>query len=130
MNKLIKTLACCALAACVIVPCVIETKRDEKRAKANQERIDSTKVTTHCDTVVVLDYKPCAKHVPSTTIVSNKSGKTHKWHERENLPVERGDEIVINVNTYTPPEDQGWTTYQFVKNLTTEKLKQEYMKQH
>ena len=95
-----------------------------------QKKIDSTKTETKRDTVLVLDYKPRAKHSHSTTYATNKFGYVYKISEPKNLPVERGDEIVIDVHKHTEPTGQTWHTYDLVKNMTTEKLKQEYMKKH
>lgn len=123
--------AFCCITMLIIIECGNDVSQGTPKTKAEKTTeipvADSTKIVTYRDTVLVLDYKPRAKHVPSTTIVSNKSGKTYKWNERKNLPVERGDEIVIDVRKVLSPDDKTWTEYEIVKNLTTEKLKQEYM---
>ncbi len=108
--------------------CEQQTK-DKRKAMFKQptEKIDSTKTETKRDTVLVLDYKPRAKHSQSTTYATNKSGREYKILKYTNLPVERGDEIIIDVQTRTAPDGKSSTEYELVKNMTTEKLKQEYM---
>lgn len=102
----------------------------DKTFKPATENVDTIKIETKRDTVLVLDYKPRAKHSQSTTYATNKSGYEYKIHKFTNLPVERGDEIVIEIKTTTPPEGNSQTEYELVKNMTTEKLKQEYIKKH
>lgn len=106
--------------------------KDKRDAMFKQptEKIDSTKTETKRDTVLVLDYKPRAKHSYSTTYATNKFGYVYKINDPKNLPVERGDEIVIDVHKHTAPNGDTRTEYELVKNMTTEKLKQEYMKKH
>lgn len=106
--------------------------KDKRDAMFKQptEKIDSTKTETKRDTVLVLDYKPRAKHSYSTTYATNKFGYVYKIGDPKNLPVERGDEIVIDVHKHTAPNGDTRTEYELVKNMTTEKLKQEYMKKH
>ena len=102
----------------------------DKTFKPATENVDTIKIETKRDTVLVLDYKPRAKHSNSTTYATNKSGYEYEIRKITNLPVERGDEIVIEIKTTTPPEGKSHTEYELVKNMTTEKLKQEYIKKH
>lgn len=104
-----------------------DIKQEEKRQERIQARIDSTKVTTHRDTVLVLDFKPGTGSGYSHIHTANKSRHFYKWQPRGNLPVERGDEIVIDVHDNTYPDGKTKQTYDFVKNLTTEKMAQEYV---
>ena len=112
----------------IVTAFTIDIKQEEKRQERIQERIDSTKVTTHRDTVLVLDYKPKTGSAYSHIHTTNKSGQFYEWQQRGNLPVERGDEIVIDVHDKTYPDGNTYKTYDFVKNLTTEKMAQEYTK--
>ena len=120
---------------------ILAYKWDVSKAKQNQQEpkieqvteapvADTTKIETKRDTVLVLDYKPRAKHSYSTTYATNKFGYVYKINDPKNLPVERGDEIVIDVHKHTAPNGDTRTEYELVKNMTTEKLKQEYMKKH
>lgn len=125
-NTYIKSLCCILLALTMFMGCTNNTPQTQKTTP--QTIADTTKIETKRDTVLVLDYKPRAKHSQSTTYATNKSGTEYKILQFTNLPVERGDEIVIDMQTHTTPDGKTRTEYKLVKNLTTEKLKQEYMK--
>lgn len=125
-NTYIKSLCCILLALTMFMGCTNNTPQTQKTTP--QTIADTTKIETKRDTVLVLDYKPRAKHSQSTTYATNKSGNEYKILQFTNLPVERGDEIVIDMQTHTTPDGKTRTEYKLVKNLTTEKLKQEYMK--
>lgn len=125
-NTYIKSLCCILLALTMFMGCTNNTPQTQKPTP--QTIADTTKIETKRDTVLVLDYKPRAKHSQSTTYATNKSGTEYKILQFTNLPVERGDEIVIDMQTHTTPDGKTRTEYKLVKNLTTEKLKQEYMK--
>lgn len=125
-NTYIKSLCCILLALTMFMGCTNNTSQTQKTTP--QTIADTTKIETKRDTVLVLDYKPRAKHSQSTTYATNKSGNEYKILQFTNLPVERGDEIVIDMQTHTTPDGKTRTEYKLVKNLTTEKLKQEYMK--
>ena len=124
-NTAIKSLCCILLGLTMFMGCTTNTPQAQK---ANpQTTADTIKIETKRDTVLVLDYKPRAKHSYSTTYATNKFGYVYKIGDPKNLPVERGDEIVINVHKHTAPNGDTRTEYELVKNLTTEKLKHEYM---
>ena len=125
-NTTIKSLCCILLALTMFMGCTSNTPQTQKTTP--QTIADTTKIETKRDTVLVLDYKPRAKHSQSTTYAANKSGTEYKILKFTNLPVERGDEIVIDVQTHTAPNGDTRTEYELVKNMTTEKLKQEYMR--
>lgn len=125
-NTYIKSLCCILLALTMFMGCTNNTPQTQKTTP--QTIADTTKIETKRDTVLVLDYKPRSKHSQSTTYATNKSGTEYKILQFTNLPVERGDEIVIDMQTHTTPDGKTRTEYKLVKNLTTEKLKQEYMK--
>lgn len=125
-NTYIKSLCCILLALTMFMGCTNNTSQTQKTTP--QTIADTTKIETKRDTVLVLDYKPRSKHSQSTTYATNKSGTEYKILKITNLPVERGDEIVIDMQTHTTPDGKTKTEYKLVKNLTTEKLKQEYMK--
>ncbi len=125
-NTTIKSLCCILLALTMFMGCTNNTPQTQKTTP--QTIADTTKIETKRDTVLVLDYKPRAKHSQSTTYATNKSGTEYKILKFTNLPVERGDEIVIDVQTHTAPNGDTRTEYELVKNMTTEKLKQEYMR--
>lgn len=127
-NSTIKSLCCILLALTMFMGCTNNTPQTQKTTP--QTIADTTKIETKRDTVLVLDYKPRAKHSQSTTYATNKSGTEYKILKFTNLPVERGDEIVIDVQTHTAPNGDTRTEYELVKNMTTEKLKQEYMRKH
>ena len=124
-NTTIKSLCCILLALTMFMGCTNSTPQAQKTTP--QTIADTTKIETKRDTVLVLDYKPRSKHSQSTTYATNKSGTEYKIRKVTNLPVERGDEIVIDIKKTTSPEGKSWTEYELVKNITTEKLKQEYM---
>lgn len=125
-NTTIKSLCCILLALTMFMGCTNNTPQTQKATP--QTIADTTKIETKRDTVLVLDYKPAARYIQSTTYATNKSGNEYKILKYTNLPVERGDEIVIDIKKTTPPEGKSWTEYELVKNMTTEKLKQEYMR--
>lgn len=125
-NTTIKSLCCILLALTMFMGCTNNTPQTQKTTP--QTIADTTKIETKRDTALVLDYKPRAKHSQSTTYATNKSGTEYKILKFTNLPVERGDEIVIDVQTHTAPSGDTRTEYELVKNMTTEKLKQEYMR--
>ena len=125
-NTTIKSLCCILLALTMFMGCTNNTPQTQKTTP--QTIADTTKIETKRDTVLVLDYKPRSKHSYSTTYATNKSGTEYKILKFTNLPVERGDEIVIDVQTHTAPNGDTRTEYELVKNMTTEKLKQEYMR--
>ena len=127
-NTYIKSLCCILLALTMFMGCTNNTSQTQKTTP--QTIADTTKIETKRDTVLVLDYKPRSKHSQSTTYATNKSGNEYKILQFTNLPVERGDEIVIDMQTHSTPDGKTRTEYKLVKNLTTEKLKQEYMKKH
>lgn len=117
---------------------ILAYKWDVSKAQQNQQEpkieqvteapvADTTKFETKRDTVLVLDYKPRAKHSQSSTYATNKSGNEYNIRRFDNLPVERGDEIIIDIKKTTHPDGKSFTEYELVKNMTTEKLKQEYM---
>ncbi|MBR3930800.1 MAG: hypothetical protein IKJ62_04450 [Alphaproteobacteria bacterium] len=126
-NTYIKSFYCILLGLTLFLGCNT-TPTSEKQESTPKTVADTTKIETKRDTVLVLDYKPRAKHSQSTTYATNKSGNEYKILQFTNLPVERGDEIVIDMQTHTTPDGKTRTEYKLVKNLTTEKLKQEYMK--
>lgn len=126
-NTYIKSFYCILLGLTLFLGCNT-TPTSEKQEPTPKTVADTTKIETKRDTVLVLDYKPRAKHSQSTTYATNKSGNEYKILQFTNLPVERGDEIVIDMQTHTTPDGKTRTEYKLVKNLTTEKLKQEYMK--
>ena len=125
-NTTIKSLCCILLALTMFMGCTNNTPQTQKTTP--QTIADTTKIETKRDTVLVLDYKPRSKHSYSTTYATNKSGTEYNIRKPTNLPVERGDEIVIDVQTHTAPNGDTRTEYKLVKNMTTEKLKQEYMR--
>ena len=129
-ETILACLACAAFTA--ILACSMahdQHAKDQhnKTPKSKHENIDSTKIETKRDTVFVLDYKPRSKYCKSQTYTTNKSGQEYKIEKHHNIPVERGDEIVIDIKKTTTPEGQSWTNYELVKNLTTEKLKLKYI---
>lgn len=126
-NTYTKSFYCILLGLTLFLGCNT-TPTSEKQESTPKTVADTTKIETKRDTVLVLDYKPRAKHSQSTTYATNKSGNEYKILQFTNLPVERGDEIVIDMQTHTTPDGKTRTEYKLVKNLTTEKLKQEYMK--
>lgn len=125
-NAAIKSLCCVLLGLTMFMGCNT-TPSVQTQKTAPQTTADTTKIETKRDTVLVLDYKPRSKHSTSTTYATNKSGNEYNIRRIDNLPVERGDEIIIDAQTYTAPDGKSWTEYELVKNMTTEKLKQEYM---
>ena len=101
--------------------------QQDKTLKSKHENVDSIKTETNRDTILVLDYKPSSRYRSSQTYATNKSGQEYKIEKYHNIPVERGDEIVIDIKKTTTPEGISRTEYELVKNMTTEKLKQEYI---
>lgn len=123
--------AFCCITMLIIIECGNDVSQGTPKTKAEKTTeipvADSTKIVTYRDTVLVLDYKPSANHSLATAHTTNRSGQEYKIRTLKNPPIERGDEIVIDVRKVLSPDDKTWTEYEIVKNLTTEKLKQEYM---
>ena len=127
MRKATPFIATAIIVGAIATAATIDVKQEEKRQQRIQAQVDSTKVATHRDTVLVLDYKPKTGSAYSHIHTANKSGQFYEWLQRGNIPVERGDEIIIDVHDNTYPDGNTRQTYDFVKNLTTEKMAQEYI---
>ena len=79
------------------------TTNTPQAQKANpQTTADTIKIETKRDTVLVLDYKPRAKHSYSTTYATNKFGYVYKIGDPKNLPVWNVVTKLSSMYTNTP----------------------------
>ena len=106
-ETILTCLACAAVTAilaCGMVHDKHAKDQQDKTLKSKHENVDSIKTETKRDTILVLDYKPSSRYRNSQTYATNKSGQEYKIEKYHNIPVERGDEIVIDVKKTTTPE--------------------------
>ena len=130
VTRILQGTAAIGVVGVIFITGLLEAKRQqekEERMRPAIETIDPAKLISYVDTVIVVNYKPYTKGYPSITHTINRSGKKYNIQQKGNLPVERGDEIIISIRTGTTPEGKTITDYKLVKNITTEKLTQEYM---
>ena len=130
LDAMLPFLVSAGLTSAIILALQHDAKAQHNREEAlkpKTETVSPTETTTHRDTVLVLDYKPYSKYRFSTTHATNKSGKDYKIENPTNLPVERGDEIIIDITTKNTSDGRTYTNYTLIKNLTTETMKQKYI---